>query len=211
MRRRRRGFAVVVDEYGGFAGVITINDLVSELVGDLRDEFDRTTSPSILRIDARRYLVDGACAVDEVVAQTRRRDPRGGLRHARRLLVRRARPHPGRVRCLRARRGGRSASRGWRSGASPRSSSRHHRLRSPQETAQAGLPTGSSAAWLARSVRDAEVAGSNPAFPTLYRQGGRPDDPRASGPSRSPAMNEHVYVATSGERRDRLEPAGGCR
>ncbi|MFZ0059225.1 MAG: hemolysin family protein [Acidimicrobiales bacterium] len=70
MRRRRRGFAVVVDEYGGFAGVITINDLVSELVGDLRDEFDRTTSPSILRIDARRYLVDGACAVDEVVAQT---------------------------------------------------------------------------------------------------------------------------------------------
>jgi putative hemolysin len=66
MRRRRRGFAVVVDEYGGFAGVITVNDLVSELVGDLRDEFDRTTSPAILRIDARRYLVDGACAVDEV-------------------------------------------------------------------------------------------------------------------------------------------------
>jgi CBS domain containing-hemolysin-like protein len=66
MRRRRRGFAVVVDEYGGFAGVITMNDLVSELVGDLRDEFDRTTSPAILRIDARRYLVDGACAVDEV-------------------------------------------------------------------------------------------------------------------------------------------------
>ena len=66
MRRRRRGFAVVVDEYGGFAGVITVNDLVSELVGDLRDEFDRTTSPAILRIDARRCLVDGACAVDEV-------------------------------------------------------------------------------------------------------------------------------------------------
>jgi CBS domain containing-hemolysin-like protein len=69
MRRRRRGFAVVVDEYGGFAGVITINDLVSELVGDLRDEFDRTTSPAILRIDAHRYLVDGACAVDEVAEQ----------------------------------------------------------------------------------------------------------------------------------------------
>jgi CBS domain containing-hemolysin-like protein len=66
MRRGRRGFAVVVDEYGGFAGVITVNDLVSELVGDLHDEFDRTASPAIVRIDARRYLVDGACAVDEV-------------------------------------------------------------------------------------------------------------------------------------------------
>ena len=66
MRRRRRSFAVVVDEYGGFAGVLTINDLVSELVGDLHDEYDRRTSPAIVRIDERRFLVDGACAVDEV-------------------------------------------------------------------------------------------------------------------------------------------------
>lgn len=66
MRRRRRGFAVVVDEYGGFAGVLTINDIVSELVGDIHDEFDRTTSPAVMRIDARRYLVDGACGVDEL-------------------------------------------------------------------------------------------------------------------------------------------------
>lgn len=66
MRRRRRGFAVVVDEHGGFAGVLTIKDLVSELVGDLRDEFDRTASPAVVRIDATRFLVDGSCAVGEV-------------------------------------------------------------------------------------------------------------------------------------------------
>jgi CBS domain containing-hemolysin-like protein len=66
MRRARRAFAVVVDEYGGVAGVITINDLVSELVGDLRDEFDRSSSPAIERVDKSRYLVDGACGVDEV-------------------------------------------------------------------------------------------------------------------------------------------------
>lgn len=66
MRRGRRGFAVVVDEYGGFAGVLTINDLVSELVGDIHDEFDRATSPSVMRIDARRFLVDGATAIDEL-------------------------------------------------------------------------------------------------------------------------------------------------
>lgn len=66
MRRDRRAFAVVVDEYGGVAGVITINDLVSELVGDLRDEYDRSSSPAIERVDRSRYLVDGACGVDEV-------------------------------------------------------------------------------------------------------------------------------------------------
>jgi len=66
MRRARRAFAVVVDEYGGVAGVLTINDLVSELVGDLRDEFDRSSSPSIVRVDTSRFLVDGACGVDEV-------------------------------------------------------------------------------------------------------------------------------------------------
>ncbi|MGD0944039.1 MAG: hemolysin family protein [Acidimicrobiales bacterium] len=66
MRRARRAFAVVVDEYGGVAGVLTINDLVSELVGDLRDEFDRSTLPAIERVDRSRFLVDGACGVDEV-------------------------------------------------------------------------------------------------------------------------------------------------
>jgi putative hemolysin len=66
MRRGRRGFAVVVDEHGGFAGVLTVNDLVSELVGDLHDEYDRPASPSIVRIDRQRYLVDGSCAIVEL-------------------------------------------------------------------------------------------------------------------------------------------------
>jgi len=66
MRRARRAFAVVVDEYGGVAGVLTINDLVSELVGDLRDEFDRASLPAIERVDKSRFLVDGSCGVDEV-------------------------------------------------------------------------------------------------------------------------------------------------
>lgn len=65
MRRRRRGFAVVVDEHGGFAGVLSINDLVGELVGELRDEFDLPASPSIVRLGPGRFLVDGACAVSE--------------------------------------------------------------------------------------------------------------------------------------------------
>jgi len=66
MRQRRKGFAVVVDEHGGFAGVLTMKDLVSELVGDLHDEFDRDVSPEVVRIDTTRFLVDGSCAVNEV-------------------------------------------------------------------------------------------------------------------------------------------------
>jgi putative hemolysin len=66
MRKAKRAFAVVVDEYGGVAGVLTINDLVSELVGDLRDEFDRSSLPAIERVDQSRFLVDGAVGVDEV-------------------------------------------------------------------------------------------------------------------------------------------------
>jgi putative hemolysin len=66
MRRRKRGFAVVADEYGGFAGVLTVNDLVSELVGELHDEYDRATPPEIVRIDANRHLVDGSSSVDDV-------------------------------------------------------------------------------------------------------------------------------------------------
>lgn len=66
MRKLRRGFAVVVDEYGAVSGVITINDLVSELVGDIHDEYDQASTPSVRRIDQTRFLVDGACDIDEV-------------------------------------------------------------------------------------------------------------------------------------------------
>jgi putative hemolysin len=66
MRADRHAFAVVVDEYGGVEGVLTIKDLVSELVGDLRDEFDRPVEDPITAIDPQRWLVDGAAPVEDV-------------------------------------------------------------------------------------------------------------------------------------------------
>jgi putative hemolysin len=66
MRAQRRTFAVVLDEYGGVAGVATLRDLLEPLVGDLSDEFDEDEEPDFTRIDASRWLIDGQAAIDEV-------------------------------------------------------------------------------------------------------------------------------------------------
>jgi CBS domain containing-hemolysin-like protein len=66
MRKHRRAVAVVVDEYGGVAGMLTVKDLLEPLVGDLHDEFDAEEEPMIVRVDSTRWLIDGQTNVDVV-------------------------------------------------------------------------------------------------------------------------------------------------
>ena len=66
MRKAHRAFAVVVDEYGGTAGVLTVKDLLEPLVGDLRDEFDGGDEAPAVRVDHNRWLLDGRASVDEI-------------------------------------------------------------------------------------------------------------------------------------------------
>jgi CBS domain containing-hemolysin-like protein len=66
MRKHRRAVAMVVDEYGGVAGMLTVKDLLEPLVGDLHDEFDEVEEPMIVRVDATRWLIDGQTNVDVV-------------------------------------------------------------------------------------------------------------------------------------------------
>jgi CBS domain containing-hemolysin-like protein len=65
MQSRRVHIAIVLDEYGSTAGLVTIEDLLEELVGEIADEYDRE-EPQMEPIDERTYRVSGRMAIDEV-------------------------------------------------------------------------------------------------------------------------------------------------
>ena len=65
LRRTQRTFAMVIDEFGGVAGIVTVEDVVEELVGEIEDEFDRGVG-SVRRVGPERWLVDGTVRLDEV-------------------------------------------------------------------------------------------------------------------------------------------------
>ncbi len=63
----QRQMAVVVDEWGAFEGLVTVEDVVEEVVGDIRDQFDlRQPEPSIEPLDDGGYTVDGSVSLNEL-------------------------------------------------------------------------------------------------------------------------------------------------
>jgi putative hemolysin len=76
MRARRNGMAVVVDEHGGVEGIVTIKDLVSELVGELQDEYD-SGEPSAVTVSAGQWVVDGRLDIDDLAETIDRHLPEG--------------------------------------------------------------------------------------------------------------------------------------
>ena len=64
IRRQKGHMAIVVDEYGSVAGLVTLEDLLEEIVGEIDDEFDPEDAP-IVRLGPDRYRVEGSLPVEE--------------------------------------------------------------------------------------------------------------------------------------------------
>ena len=66
MRENSINISIVLDEYGATAGIITLEDLIEEIVGEIRDEYDDDEEDPIQKLSTSEYLVDGSTRLDDI-------------------------------------------------------------------------------------------------------------------------------------------------
>ena len=67
LQQKRTKIAVVVDEHGGTSGIVTMADVMEQIVGRIQDEYRHDEGGRIVEIDGGAYLIDGSLPIDEVV------------------------------------------------------------------------------------------------------------------------------------------------
>jgi putative hemolysin len=65
LQRLRLSLAVVIDEFGGVSGIITVEDLIEEIVGDIEDEFDKKKKPLFEKISDTEYYLNTRMEIDD--------------------------------------------------------------------------------------------------------------------------------------------------
>ncbi|MGE5680425.1 MAG: transporter associated domain-containing protein, partial [Bacillota bacterium] len=65
-QERKMHMAIVVDEYGGTAGLVTLEDILEEIVGEIRDEYDQEEENEITKVGEQTYVVLGKTSIDEI-------------------------------------------------------------------------------------------------------------------------------------------------
>ena len=78
MRSRSQHLAVVSDEFGGTSGVVTLEDVLEQIVGDIRDEYDAEAEAQVQKLGEGRFLADAAVSVDELSSHVGRQLPVDG-------------------------------------------------------------------------------------------------------------------------------------
>ena len=65
MQETRHHMAILVDEYGGFSGIVTIEDLVEEIMGDINEEYEEVV-PDIQAVSEDEYILDGGLLIEDL-------------------------------------------------------------------------------------------------------------------------------------------------
>ena len=66
MRKTSNNIVIVLDEYGATAGLITLEDILEEIVGDIRDEYDEDEEDELIQVQEGEYLAEGSMKLDDL-------------------------------------------------------------------------------------------------------------------------------------------------